>query len=120
MTVRYATLAAFAVTALSSTAVFAEDQIKIVGSSTVFPFATTVAERFGKNTEFKTPVVESTGSGGGLKLFCACGVDAPYVTNASRRIYPGRTGHAKRRRNRQCRKRGGAERCHRRKCPKRG
>ena len=48
----------------------ARDQIKIVGSSTVYPFATTVAERFGKTSGFKTPVVESTGSGGGLKLFC--------------------------------------------------
>ena len=49
----------------------ARDQIKVVGSSTVYPFATTVAEKFGKSTSFKTPVVESTGSGGGLKLFCA-------------------------------------------------
>lgn len=67
---------------------FAErDQLKIVGSSTVFPFSTTVAERFGKNTDFKTPVVESTGSGGGLKLFCAgVGEQHPDITNASRRI----------------------------------
>lgn len=65
----------------------ARDQISIVGSSTVFPFATTVAERFGKNTSFKTPVIESTGSGGGLKLFCAgAGEDTPDITNASRRI----------------------------------
>ena len=65
----------------------ARDQISIVGSSTVFPFATTVAERFGKNTEFKTPVVESTGSGGGLKLFCAgIGDGHPDIANASRRI----------------------------------
>ena len=65
----------------------ARDQITIVGSSTVFPFATTVAERFGKNTDFKTPVVESTGSGGGLKLFCAgVGEKTPDITNASRRI----------------------------------
>ena len=65
----------------------ARDQISIVGSSTVFPFSTTVAERFGKNTEFKTPVVESTGSGGGLKLFCAgIGERTPDITNASRRI----------------------------------
>ena len=47
------------------------DQISIVGSSTVFPFATVVAERFGKNTDYKAPVIESTGSGGGMKLFCA-------------------------------------------------
>ena len=46
----------------------ARDQIRIVGSSTVFPFATAVAEEFGKTTSFKTPVIESTGSGGGLKL----------------------------------------------------
>ena len=63
------------------------DQIRIVGSSTVFPFATAVAEEFGKTTDNKTPVVESTGSGGGLKLFCAgVGVGHPDITNASRRI----------------------------------
>jgi len=67
----------------------ARDQINIVGSSTVFPFATTVAERFGKSTDFKTPVIESTGSGGGFKLFCAsAGEDTPDITNASRRIKP--------------------------------
>ncbi|MCF6233367.1 MAG: substrate-binding domain-containing protein [Rhodobacteraceae bacterium] len=65
----------------------ARDQINIVGSSTVFPFSTTVAERFGKSTDFKTPIVESTGSGGGLKLFCAgVGEKFPDITNASRRI----------------------------------
>ena len=65
----------------------ARDQIRIVGSSTVFPFATTVAERFGQSSSFKTPVVESTGSGGGLKLFCAgIGAGHPDIANASRRI----------------------------------
>ncbi len=65
----------------------ARDQIQIVGSSTVFPFSTAVAERFGKSTDFKTPIVESTGSGGGLKLFCSGdGMDTPDITNASRRI----------------------------------
>lgn len=65
----------------------ARDQIEIVGSSTVFPFATTVAEQFGRATKFKTPVIESTGSGGGLKLFCAgIGLQHPDITNASRRI----------------------------------
>ncbi|WP_319024897.1 substrate-binding domain-containing protein [Nisaea sediminum] len=65
----------------------ARDQIRIVGSSTVFPFSTSVAETFGKTSGFKTPVVESTGSGGGLKLFCAgVGVQHPDITNASRRI----------------------------------
>ncbi len=63
------------------------DYISIVGSSTVYPFATVVAERFGRATQFKTPKVESTGSGGGLKLFCAgLGVGHPDITNASRRI----------------------------------
>ena len=65
----------------------ARDTIKIVGSSTVYPFATVVAERFGKSTKFNTPVIESTGSGGGLKLFCkGIGVEHPDITNASRRI----------------------------------
>jgi len=65
----------------------ARDQIEIVGSSTVFPFSTTVAEQFGRSTQFKTPVVEATGSGGGLKLFCAgIGLGHPDITNASRRI----------------------------------
>ncbi len=66
---------------------FARDQIRIVGSSTVYPFATTVAERFGKSTHFKVPIVESTGSGGGIKLFCSgVGVEYPDITNTSRRI----------------------------------
>ncbi len=65
----------------------ARDQIRIVGSSTVFPFSTAVAEEFGRSTAFKTPVVESTGSGGGLKLFCAgVGENHPDITNASRAI----------------------------------
>ena len=65
----------------------ARDQIRIVGSSTVFPFSTAVAEQFGRTTNFKTPVVESTGSGGGLKLFCGgVGTGHPDITNASRRI----------------------------------
>ncbi len=65
----------------------ARDYISIVGSSTVYPFATVVAEQFGKTTDFKTPKIESTGSGGGLKLFCAgVGVQHPDITNASRRI----------------------------------
>ena len=73
-------------TALASQAQ-ARDYISVVGSSTVYPFATVVAEQFGKTTDFKTPKVESTGSGGGLKLFCAgVGVEHPDATNASRRI----------------------------------
>ena len=66
----------------------ARDYISIVGSSTVYPFSTTVAEHFGKaNSKFKTPKVESTGTGGGLKLFCGgVGVQYPDMTNASRQI----------------------------------
>ena len=81
------TLALAAAIIFSSSFAQARDQIKIVGSSTVYPFSTTVAEKFGKTTSFKTPVVESTGSGGGLKLFCAgIGAKHPDITNASRRI----------------------------------
>ena len=65
----------------------ARDYISIVGSSTVYPFATVVAEQFGKTTSYKTPKIESTGSGGGFKLFSAgVGVQYPDITNASRRI----------------------------------
>lgn len=63
------------------------DYVYIVGSSTVYPFATVVAERFGRGSDFKTPKVESTGSGGGLKLFCdGIGVDYPDIANSSRAI----------------------------------
>ncbi|HHP7233135.1 MAG TPA: PstS family phosphate ABC transporter substrate-binding protein [Desulfobacterales bacterium] len=79
----------FAVAAFTGVAVSqsARDYISIVGSSTVYPFATVVAETFGKTTKYPTPKIESTGSGGGLKLFCAgVGVEHPDITNASRRI----------------------------------
>ncbi len=80
-------LAAATVTVAFAGAAEARDQVRIVGSSTVFPFSTAVAEAFGKSANFKTPVVESTGSGGGMKLFCAgIGVNYPDITNASRRI----------------------------------
>ncbi|HEU4623891.1 MAG TPA: PstS family phosphate ABC transporter substrate-binding protein [Steroidobacteraceae bacterium] len=63
------------------------DYISIVGSSTVYPFTTAVAEHFGRAGQFKTPKVESTGTGGGLKLFCnGVGVSHPDIANASRRI----------------------------------
>ncbi len=63
------------------------DTVSIVGSSTVYPFATVVAERFGRSSSFRTPKIESTGSGGGLKLFCkGVGAQTPDITNASRRI----------------------------------
>jgi phosphate transport system substrate-binding protein len=65
----------------------ARDQIKIVGSSTVFPFSSFVAEEFGATGKFKTPVVESTGSGGGHKIFGAgVGENTPDITNSSRRM----------------------------------
>ena len=75
--------------AAASTASAAEgrDYITIVGSSTVYPFTTAVAEQFGKATKFKTPKIESTGTGGGFKLFCSgAGTDTPDITNASRAI----------------------------------
>jgi phosphate transport system substrate-binding protein len=79
-------LAAVATVGLAGVAE-ARDQIRIVGSSTVYPFTTVVAETFGKKTGMPTPIVESTGSGGGLKLFCAgLGVEHPDFTNASRAI----------------------------------
>src|SRR6478609_6459853 len=75
---------AFAAASFSDQA-FARDEIRIVGSSTVYPFTTTVAEHFGKAGGGKTPVVESTGTGGGIKLFCAgVGEGHPDATNASR------------------------------------
>jgi phosphate transport system substrate-binding protein len=65
----------------------ARDSINIVGSSTVYPFTTTVAEQFGRGGKFKTPKVESTGTGGGIKLFCnGVGPQFPDIANASRRI----------------------------------
>ncbi len=83
-----AAVAALAVAGLATPAAAQQrDYIQIVGSSTVYPFTTVVAEQFGKTTRFKTPKVESTGSGGGLKLFCAgIGVEHPDLTNSSRRI----------------------------------
>ena len=81
-----AIIAAVAAVAMAGNAM-ARDQIKVVGSSTVFPFSTAVAEAFGRSTGMPTPVVEATGSGGGVKLFCAgVGTDTPDITNASRRM----------------------------------
>jgi len=73
-----------------TTPALAREQISIVGSSTVYPFATMVAERFGQGSGFKTPVIESTGTGGGMKMFCGgIGVEFADVTNASRAIKSG-------------------------------
>ena len=83
-------LAAIAAILATSTIAHARDQISIVGSSTVYPFATMVAERFGQSSGFKTPVIESTGTGGGMKMFCGgIGVDFADITNASRAIKSG-------------------------------
>jgi phosphate transport system substrate-binding protein len=80
----------------SSGASGARDYINIVGSSTVYPFSTVVAEQFGKATKFKAPKVESTGTGGGLKLFCdGVGVKFPDIANASRRIKPSEVAQCK-------------------------
>lgn len=73
--------------ALLVTTLSARDQIKIVGSSTVYPFSSSVAEELGSTTKFPTPVVESTGTGGGMKLFCAgADINTPDIANASRKM----------------------------------
>lgn len=80
-------LAVMCLSLIGGNAYAARDYIEIVGSSTVYPFSTTVAEQFGKTSKYPTPKVESTGSGGGLKLFCqGIGVQTPDMTNASRAI----------------------------------
>jgi len=82
-----ASVALCAVACGNALAQVGRDYVYIVGSSTVYPFATVVAERFGRSSNFKTPNVESTGSGGGLKLFCdGIGVDYPDIANAPRAI----------------------------------
>lgn len=73
--------------ALAPQTATARDQIRIVGSSTVYPFSTAVAEEFGRTSGFPSPIVESTGTGGGLKLFCSgVGDGFPDIANASRAI----------------------------------
>lgn len=72
---------------LSMSACYAREEIRAAGSSTVYPFVTIAAEEFGKNGKFKTPIVESTGTGGGFKLFCTgTGDDTSDLANASRSI----------------------------------
>lgn len=86
MTIKKISMALIA-SAMLVTTLSARDQIKIVGSSTVYPFSSAVAEELGKNGKIPTPVVESTGTGGGLKLFCSgFGIDTPDIANASRKI----------------------------------
>lgn len=80
-------IAAVALSFAIAPALAARDQIRIVGSSTVYPFTTTVAENFGKKTGAKTPIVEATGTGGGMKMFCSGnGEDTPDAVNASRQM----------------------------------
>ena len=89
MIFKKAILTSISLTAISifSLSVNARDNIEIVGSSTVFPFSTVVAETYGNKTRMPTPKIEATGTGGGMKLFCkGHGLDTPDVTNASRRI----------------------------------
>jgi phosphate transport system substrate-binding protein len=82
-------LATAGILALVPAAHAQRDQIRVVGSSTVYPFATKVAESFGRSGGFKTPVVESTGTGGGFKVFCGgVGPTFPDISNASRKIKP--------------------------------
>lgn len=93
-----ASLASIAFTSIAFTSILlapfahaqaGRDNISIVGSSTVYPFTTTVAEQFGRQGKFKTPKVESTGTGGGVKLFCnGVGPQFPDMVNASRRMKP--------------------------------
>jgi len=86
MTFKQTTLALLATATLVISA-SARDQIRIVGSSTVYPFSSSVAEELGATTKYPTPVVESTGSGGGMKLFCKGNdLNTPDITNASRRM----------------------------------
>jgi phosphate transport system substrate-binding protein len=93
--IRKSVLSSMSVLAMLATAPMvhaqaARDTISVVGSSTVYPFTTTVAEQFGRQGKFKTPKVESTGTGGGIKLFCnGVGVQHPDAANASRRMNAG-------------------------------
>jgi len=87
--VKTRTLSAFAAFALTSTALagvaYARDQIRVVGSSTVFPYSQAVAEQFANATGSPAPIVESTGTGGGMKIFCqGIGEEHPDLTGASR------------------------------------
>ena len=87
MNTKMITLAAVLFAFGTSSAYASRDTIRIVGSSTVYPFTTTVAEQFGKKAGVQTPIVESTGTGGGIKLFCAgTGDEHPDAVNASRAI----------------------------------
>lgn len=90
MSINKATVSALAIIAMSATAASARDQVQVAGSSTVLPYAAIVAEAFGENFEFPTPVVESGGSSAGLKRFCeGVGENTIDIANASRQIRAG-------------------------------
>ncbi|SMX35028.1 substrate-binding domain-containing protein [Actibacterium lipolyticum] len=81
------TASTLAIAAVSATAAAARDNVQVAGSSTVLPYASIVAEAFGENFDFPTPVVESGGSSAGLKRFCeGVGENTIDVANASRKI----------------------------------
>ena len=87
MTPRFLTILTIAAlaAAISSAPAAARDQIRVVGSSTVFPYSQAVAEEYANKTGARAPIVESTGTGGGMKIFCqGIGPDHPDITGASR------------------------------------
>jgi len=85
MSIRNLSVSALALVAVSATVASARDEIRIVGSSTVFPYTQAVAEQFANNTGAPSPIVESTGTGGGMKIFCGgIGEQHPDITGASR------------------------------------
>ena len=87
MSISKLTVSTLAVVAMTATTAAARDQVQVAGSSTVLPYASIVAELFGDNTDFPTPVVESGGSSAGLKRFCeGVGENTIDVANASRKI----------------------------------
>jgi phosphate transport system substrate-binding protein len=87
MSVLKLTVSTLAITVMSATVAVARDNVQIAGSSTVLPYAAIVAEFFGENTDFPTPVVESGGSSAGLKRFCeGVGENTIDIANASRAI----------------------------------
>ncbi|WP_322891910.1 MULTISPECIES: substrate-binding domain-containing protein [unclassified Yoonia] len=78
-------MSALALAAVSATAATARDEIRLVGSSTVFPYSQAVSEQFANNTGAPSPIVESTGTGGGMQIFCGgIGEAHPDLTGASR------------------------------------
>ena len=87
-TIAFAAVSALALSACGDTGGGTRENVRVVGSSTVFPFAKKVSEQFTQsNPDFTAPIIESTGSGGGIKTFCAgLGADTPDITNASRRM----------------------------------